>query len=335
MTTNKTILIAIVTLFLNYSAISQNCNLAIKDGSKLTLTAYSWTNPGLYDPKFQKLKEDKKDEQILAFNQSVSAGKVTPSGTYPMAYSVMKAPSKDGGDQYTLTTTIAGKEYSSYAFCKNDTILLYRNLGSVELSDGKGGSLGFTIQGAQILPLKINVGDKLPTYDDVSVLYPTTLDKTLKRTVIDQTSHTVYGDPMASSVQYKLRQIDVKVKETFNFSSHTVHYKNAMVTGEEEVNIGGIKYKAYIINSETWTKPTLSVSYETADEAVKKSEKKANEIIQESFTKTPKKQSTNELGYMVSYLKEWFVPEIGGIVKSESYDAFGSISGSLSLTSIE
>jgi hypothetical protein len=42
----------------------------------------------------------------------------------------------------------------------------------------------------------------------------------------------------------------------------------------------------------------------------------------------------NEKGYMVSYLKEWYVPVIG-IVKSESYDMMGGIAGGMSVTAIE
>jgi len=118
--TLKTNLTTLVIMFTSYSTFSQNCSLVIKDGSKLTLTAYSWTNPNLYDPKFQKLKEDKKDEQILSYNQSVSTGKLAPASTYPMTYTIKKTASNNGGDDYTLTTTIAGKDYSSYALCKND-----------------------------------------------------------------------------------------------------------------------------------------------------------------------------------------------------------------------
>jgi len=139
---NKTLLAAIAFLFISYSSFSQNCNLAIKDGSKLTLTAYSWTNPNLYDPKFQKLKDDKKDEQILAYNESVLSGKVAPASTYPMIFTVKKAAAEIGGDEYALTTSIAGKDYSAYVLCKNDTLYSYRNKGVVDLPDGKGGSLG-------------------------------------------------------------------------------------------------------------------------------------------------------------------------------------------------
>jgi hypothetical protein len=331
----RVIVASLAVIAFGYPAYTQSCNLALKDGSKLKLTANTWANPSLYDPKFQKLSDAKKDEQILAFNQDVASGKIAPASAYPLSYTVKKSPVKDGGDQYTITTNIAGKDYSSYAVCKGDTLLFYRNLGVVEMPDTKGGTMGFTIQGAQVLPLKLKVGDRLPTYDDITILYPSTFDQTLKRTVMDQTSYTTIGDPMASSVNYKLRQVDVKVRETFNFSAHTIHYKNAVVLAEEDITISGQPYKAYVISSETWTKPTMTVSYETADEQVKKSEKKTNEIIEESLSKKLYKETTNELGYTVSYIKEWFVPQIGGIAKAESYDAFGGILGRTMLLSLE
>lgn len=330
MTTNKTVVTIIAALFSGYSAFSQNCNLAIKDGGKLTLTAYSWTNPNLYDPKFQKLKDDKKDEQILAYNQSVSSGSLAPASTYPMVYTIKKETAKSGGDEFTLTMTIAGKEYSSYGLCKNDTLYSYRNKGVVELPDGKGGSLGFAIQSPQILPVNLKVGDKLPTYEDINFLYPTSSEKRLKMVftkVIPETdthyANTVWGT------------IEVDGRQTLTFSSRIIHYMYAEVTGEEEVTISGTKYKAYLIESETWNKGKMDVSYETNYKEVNDYYAKITEKGQKKFDKMMlRKGLTNELGFSVSYLKEWFVPSLG-IVKSESYDNLGGIAGGMVVTGLE
>ncbi len=333
--TTKALQTFVVTLFLSYSAFSQNCNVVIKDGSKMNISTYIWAMPNLYDPKFIKQKEAAKDQQILAFNESVSSGKAVPATNSPYTIVVKKETAKEGGDQYTLTVTVAGKDYPSYVFCKNDTLFFYRNLGAVDIPDGNGGSNGFMLTGTQVLPMKLKVGDKIPPYDDMLVLYPQTFDKTVKKNVMDMVTHTAMGDPMASSVKYNLRQVDVKVRETFSFSTHTVHYMNAVVTGEEELTIGGVKYKAYIINSETWSKPKIDVSIETADEEVRKSEKKGNELLQESLLKSPRKQSTNSLGYLVTYLTEWFVPELPGVVRSETYDASGIIAATVAVTGVQ
>src|SRR5438045_4212676 len=102
--TTKTTLIALVIIGTGYSASSQNCNLIIKEGSKVTVTAYSWANANLSDPKFQKLKDGEKDEQILAYNQSVLSGKLAPASTYPMNFTVKKGTTATGGDEFILTT---------------------------------------------------------------------------------------------------------------------------------------------------------------------------------------------------------------------------------------
>ncbi|HNB81704.1 MAG TPA: hypothetical protein PLP14_06355, partial [Chitinophagaceae bacterium] len=88
-----------------YSALAQDCHIAYKDGSTFTSTAYSWTNPHLYDPKFQKLKDEKKDELISKYNNEVQTGKIQPTSTYPMVFSVKRSTLNSGGEEYTLTTS--------------------------------------------------------------------------------------------------------------------------------------------------------------------------------------------------------------------------------------
>ena len=109
----------------------------------------------------------------------------------------------------------------------------------------------------------------------------------------------------------------------------------AEVTGEEELTISGTKYKAYIIESETWNKGKMDVSYETNYKDVNDYYAKMVQKSQKRFDKMMLlKGNTNELGYSVSHLKEWYVPAIG-IVKSESYDNLGGIAGGMSLTALE
>lgn len=318
--TPKLHLIAFVMMITSYTALSQDCNLAYKDGSKFTSTAYSWTNPHLYDPKFQKLKDDKKDELIDNYNNDVLSGKIPPASTYPMTFSVKKATLSTGGNEYTLTMNIGGKDYSSYLICKDDTMYSYRNKGVVELPDGKGGSLGFTIQSPSKIPLNIKVGDKLPSFSDLSFLNPITTETRTKYIQME-------GDYM---VTYSLKAL-----ETLSFSSNTIHHMFAEVTGEEEITISGTKYKAYIIESEKWNKGKMDKSVVTAYSDVNEAFKKGMEKMQTKSDKMMiKKGVTNELGYTVSYLKEWFVPALG-IVKTESYDNLGGIAGGSNTTELK
>lgn len=313
-------LLAFATLFANYTAFSQNCNLVYKDGGKFTSTAYSWTNPHLYDAKFQKLKDDKKDEMIINYNNDVNSGKIAPASTYPMTFSVKKVSLTNGSDEYTLTTNIGGKDYSSYLICKGDTMYSYRNKGVVELPDGKGGSLGFTIQGPSKFPKNLKVGDKLPSFSDMSFLNPVTTEIKTKYIQME-------GDYM---VTYSLKAL-----ETLSFSSNTIHHMFAEVTTEEEITIDGKKYKAYIIESQKWHKGKMDQSVTTAYSDVNEAAKKGAEKVMVKAEKAMiKKGITNELGYMVSYLKEWFVPELG-IVKTESYDNLGGIAGASVISGVE
>lgn len=313
-------LVILVISLTNYTAFSQNCNIALKDGSKFTSTAYSWTNPNLYDPKFQKLKDDKKDELIANYNNDVHTGKIRPASTYPMTFVVKKSSLSTGGDEYTATVNIGGKDYSSYLICKNDTLYSYRNRGVVELPDGKGGSLGFTIQSPSILPINMKVGDKLPSFSDLSFLDPITTEIRTKHIQME-------GDYM---VTYSLKAL-----ETLSFSSNTIHHMFAEVTGEEEITISGTNYKAYIIESEKWHKGKMDISVVTAYRDVNEAAKKGIERGTSKWDKMMlKKGVTNELGYMVSYLKEWFVPALG-IVKTESYDNLGGIAGGSVTSALE
>jgi hypothetical protein len=317
-------------MFTSYSAFTQNCNLALKDGSKLTTTAYSWTNPSLYDPAFQKLKDEKKDAQILAYNQSVSSGTLAPASVYPMTSTVKKVAAAAGGDEYTITTTIGGKDYSSYAICRNDTFYSIRNKGIVDLPDGKGGSLGFSIQSPQVLPLNLKIGDKLPTYEDINFLYPTSSAQRLKMVYTEEIPETA-----THYAGWVWGTIEVDGKQSLTFSSRIINYMFAEVTGEEEVTISGTKYKALIIESEKWNKGKMDVSYETNYKDVNDYYAKMVEKSQKRFDKMMlRKGNTNELGFSVSYLKEWFVPSIG-IVKSESYDNLGGIGGGMSITGLQ
>lgn len=310
----------LIALMLMQSLQAQDCNFAFKDGGKLTSTAYSWTNPYVYDPKFQKLKDEKKDELIASYNADVLSGKIAPSGTYPYTFTVKKNALASGATEYILTTNIAGKDYSSFLVCKGDTLFSYRNKGPVLLNDANGKELGFTIQDPQKMPLNLKVGDKLPTFNDISFLYPTTSETRTKYVQVVEDYMVIYS---------------LKALETLSFSSHTIHYMFAEVTGEEELVFAGTKYKAYTIESQTWTKGKMDMSVVTAYRDVNEACKKGmDKTMAKAEKMMVKKGVTNELGYMVSYLKEWYVPQLG-IVKTETYDKFGGIAGGSLTTSIE
>src|SRR4051812_1567584 len=116
----KTTFSILASLLICFGSFSQDCNLIYKDGAKIKLLIKSWTNPLMGDMKFLKQKDEKRDEQIIKYNSDVAAGKIPPTSTYPLSYTVSKAVIP-AGDEYRLGVNIAGKDYFSFVVCKNDT----------------------------------------------------------------------------------------------------------------------------------------------------------------------------------------------------------------------
>lgn len=332
------------------SAMAQNCYPLIKEGSKMKLDIKSWNTPIVSDPKFLKAKADKQDEIVADFNAKVIAGNMPEAANYPMTYTAKKIGVKNG-EEFQFTTNISGKDYSSYSLCSNDTMYQSRNRGPIELPDASGNILGYTIQGAQVLPMHLKVGDRLPTFDDISILFPTSTDITVKKRVFShnetstttgygyatdsRTGQTGYGEYTKTTTRAVYDMIDVDVRQTLSTSGHSVHYMYAEVTAEDEVTINGTKYKAFVIESENWTKMKMNVSYESADAEVVKQQTDQMNKMQGKFAKMmTRRQFTNDAGYMVMYSKEWFVPGIG-ITKTITYDMYGAIASVITLAGIE
>jgi hypothetical protein len=341
------------TILLSVTVISQNCGQGIKDGGKLTLVIQSWANPLLQEGKFLKAKDEKKDEQIAAYNTDVQSGKIAAASNYPMSFLFKKSTVK-GLDEYTMTTTISGVDYSSYLFCNHDTLYQFRNLGVVRIGTAEN-PVGETVQGAQILPTNMKVGDVLPTFQDYSFLYPQTMDATVKirtsagfRMSSDLKDGTYISSSTGSftnGLHYEntpheiFKQVPVNVKETFSFSGHTINYVHALVKSEEQVTISGVSYKAFVIESETWNNTKMTADYKSVDKKFTTEQISADIASQDKkVEKKMERQALkigylNELGYNVTYKKEWFVPAIG-IVKTIAFDTFGGISTIMTTTEL-
>ena len=340
----------LLMLFMSTAAMAQSCgNLLIKDGGKLHLDIRTYSGPYISDPKFMKASAGKKDEMVAAFNAAVLAGTITPAAKIPTDYTVSKTVTKSG-DEYKVSTKISGVEYSGYSICRDDTLYIARNRGVVLVGDEKN-PYGFAIQGVQVIPMHLKVGDALAPFDDVSFTFPTSTDITAKKRVFShmetssstefgfatdsRTGVSGFGEYTKTTTNAIYKTIDVDVRQTLSLSSHAIQGVNGRVTGEEEVTLNGVKYKAYILESESWTKSNVNSSYESADEEVAKEQKAYADKYQAKVDKmNVKKQFTNKLGYTVMYSKSWLVPALGN-VKTVTYDPFGSISSVSVLTGFE
>lgn len=322
-------------------ALAQTCKLAIPEEGMSTLSIRTFAGPMMTDPKFMKLKDAKKDEAVALFNAGVVAGTIPPASNTDMTFKIKKAV-VEAGDEYTVSYNVGGVDYASYVVCKDDTLYIARNRG-VMFVGPPDNPIGFTIQGIQKVPVHMKVGDVLEPYEDVSFMFPTSADVTLKKTVFShmrttssdhfgfatdsRTGESGLGPYTKTTTSAVYKDIDVAARQTLTFSSHSIQGMNTVVTGTEEVTVAGVKYTAYIIESESWSKGSMTTDYESADEAVnQQSEAFAAKIQGKQERLLMKKGFTNELGYMVMYGKTWFVPELGGGVIMESYDLTGAIS---------
>jgi hypothetical protein len=190
----------------------------------------------------------------------------------------------------------------------------------------------------------MKVGDVLPSFEDFGFLFPESSEYIAKKQVFDhyekqssssdfgffvdsQTGKSGFGPysktPPAKAV---FKTIDVAMRKTISVSSHAIQGVNQVVTGEKEVTIGGKKYKAFIIESESWSKMNINSTYESADAEFNNALAEADKKLVRQMGKFMPKNYTNKLGYSVMSSTGWFVPQLGGAVKTISYDNFGAIS---------
>jgi hypothetical protein len=201
--------------------------------------------------------------------------------------------------------------------------------------------------------MNMKVGDVLPSCEDLGFLFPTTTDVTLYKKVLagyEMVHSTRYGPGIDSRTGQSCgncawdvstpvavyKSVPVAARQTTTVSSYALQGMNSRVVAEEEVTVGGKKYKAFIIESESWSKSNVKTSYESAEAEVNAAQVKTDKKYLAKLEKTMvRKNYTNELGFMVMNSTVWFVPQLGGAVKSVSYDAFGAISTIMTMTKVE
>jgi hypothetical protein len=304
-------------IFVSAFLIAQDCS-KIKPGSKYKITSYRYFNDEVFQPSFMKMKEEKKDERVAEFNDKVLSGKQASAGGGTYVYDVVSSPEVRGEANLVFSTKIDGKEYRSGVGCKNDTMYFTRILGPNFMVD-KGDTMGFGTLGMQVIPNNLKVGDKLKSYEDIGVTFPTTkaYQTTMKKKIGS------YSTSTEIITLYKL--IPVDVRESTTFTSQSINYAIAEVVAEEEVTIDGQKYKAFKIESQSWTKGKLDKSYESSNAEWQALAEKGDAKVKAKMQKLMiRKGFTNSLGYLVSYRTEWFVPGIG-VAKMDIYDNYGNI----------
>lgn len=328
---------------------SQSC-LNYQEGQKIYATSGSWLNMGTFDPKFAGMKEEKQNSIVDAHNKSVADGSLKSSGGGDFTFNI-KSVSESGNQKVALlSTSFNNVEYKYLYACKNDTLFFSRSLGPVP-TVLNGDTFGVTIMGIQAIPNNLKIGDVIPPYEDLTIVFPKVSKYQVAAKVFAgyRTSTTVengfgYDQSSGKYVQGEWNvtrtsavydHVMVDVKETVNSNMHAINYFYAQVTREEELEIDGKKYKAFVIESENWSKVGVQFNYESENQQVANQLTKEMERATKAVIRTTSKKGfTNSLGYTVLYKTEWFVPGLG-VIQAVTYDKYGSLVSKTVTTAIK
>jgi hypothetical protein len=337
-TTVFTAILITFSMSLSIKTNAQSCGLDVyKEGQTVTFDIRTWINPMLFDPAFIKLKEKKKQEKLRQYSEDVKSGKLKPNVTH-FSYRIDSANFSEKSQRIMLKAKVGEQEFTSMALCQNDTMYMTRNVGPVTTEvDGK--ILGISIQGVQKIPVKIKVGDFLEPYDDYMLGMPVTSNYTMKHKefagmetvhyVERNTHHFVdgklaYGDWNVTQTQAVYNTIDVAVRQTTTNNIHIINYAMAYVSGEEEVEFNGNTYKAFIIESERWSKNITKTTFEASHQEVIENAKKIQDKFKDKVAKKMLKSGIiNEQGFAILAMREWYVPGVG-VVKMAAIDKYGA-----------
>lgn len=306
------------------SAFSQQRLSLIRDGLSINVLSRTWENTLPGDPKFVKANKEVKDEMIAARNEEIISGR-TESHRNLWTYKVTKEHSPEGVENFKYSTVIIGKEHVFHAGITADTLYIYRSAGATPFSGDSAGK-GFIYEGAQKVPLHIQLGDQLPVYEDLDLVFTS-----VKKTIVaglEETGGTIWG-------YNALDKVDPTILNTAIVRKQNFYQVDARISRTDEILIAGKKYDAYVITSECWTKQGVNCNFKSSRLEAAKAEGKLERTNGSKNTKHPQKsQNTNEAGYIVSYREEWFVPELG-IVKTRVYDSYNAIVSELAIISFK
>ena len=313
-------LCTIAFVLIGIAAFSQNC-LPVKQGQKYTLSSTSYDTPVAQDiNKWTKTKPNKREQIIAEHNENVVSGKMKPKYTFEMTYDVSEVNKLDGKDHALMTTTINNVKYESHITCDNDNIYMARHYGFQEAKDPQGNKTGYSMLGVAKFPKTLNIGDAVEPYIDYVWTYPKS--QVYQHNVVIASGQSSAGHGLTKSwIQY----VPVDVQETKSNFTRQIHNMNSEITEIVDFKLGKDTYSAYVIESEVWTKTETDYSYKSDDSRIDidKMNEKVSAYWQEKIErKMERKKLSNDMGFIVSYKTEWYVPELGIvnlIVKSQGF----------------
>ncbi|MES2680357.1 MAG: hypothetical protein V4635_10750 [Bacteroidota bacterium] len=301
-------------LLIGFQAISQSPAMQLRDGMSIEVLNRTWNNELLNDAKFKAAPKETRDELIAARNEAIISGK-TESKRNLVTYKITKEHSPAGMENFKHTAYVIGREQTFHLSVTKDTLFICGSAGLLPFAGEKAGS-GFSYEGVQKIPFHLRLNDQLPVYESLQATYPPT-----KKNIImglEETGGTIWT--------YKgLDKADPELLKICTVTHQTFYEVDAKVGRTEDIVIEGKKYNAFVIESETWTKPFTNETFTSSRKELMKAENKMDRRLNPKFSKeNPKTDFTNEAGYTPGYKEEWFVPELG-IAKTRVYDKYGAI----------
>lgn len=326
----------VIAFSLNLNA--QKCT-QFEQGQVIKSSMKSWFCTQPLMPDWAKMKPAAKAKFVEEYNIKAESGAEKPAyeGSFETIIKeiLFLHDKPELGELVVSSTTIAGVDYISNTLCKGDTIFIVRGDDRLTYTKGPNGEItGHSITGVQKIPKNLKVGDVLPMYEDYSTTLPTNKDwttsvqeitgyKEVKTTWQEQDMNNVLWDKTLTKSEAVWENVAVHVKMESQFVMQVKYWVNANVVREEELEIDGKKYKAYVIESQKWTKGTTQSVIVSDNKKWNNTYERVNKRIQKKSNKEIAKMGImNEEGYMINFFTEWFVPNLG-IVKSESYDMNG------------
>ncbi|MDX2001728.1 MAG: hypothetical protein SFW35_04825 [Chitinophagales bacterium] len=338
------LIIAFTVLAMTASSQTTTGGLLLTKGMTIESEIIGYKTPLLLDGvKWIKMKPKEKAATVIKFNDDVASGKIVPTSKTPVPTIIKEVTDANGSMVYTGTTRIGVTDYKLTLKVDNDTVHYLLNDGLPFPIPGKNNdTIGIWCFGVRHFPKTIEVGSFLPGYINEMNLFPTDL-KTSRREYFNFDAGTGYSYSGFVTVR-KTRTMQVN-----SITINTPYY----VVAKEEVEVAGKKYTAYKLLNEQLSKsnintvvkddPSIYFDNKAISDAIKDylvdrgrgwdtPEKKA-EILEKMQSQTG--MATNEQGYLVNLQENWYVPELGLIVKSRYFDGTGALQMESSITAIK
>lgn len=316
--------------------------LALGSGTTIDTEILSYTTPLQKDAlAWVKMKPKKKVEAVMLHNADVLAGKVAPVARTPIPTVIKDVVRKDGITTCTGTTRLGVTDYRLTLHQTADSVYYLLNDGLQFAIPGKAGdTVGVWCFGPRVFPVRPTTDMYLPGHINEMDLLPHDLKlnrKELFRFGKDGYSYSGY----------------VNVRKTVRMQVNNIMMNTPyLVAGTEQIEISGKTYTAYHLINEFWTKLN-SNAVVTEDPATYFNDKALSDMVKEHLAErgrgwdTPERKAailekmqsatgmtTNAQGYMVSMQENWYVPELGLMIRSRSYDASGALQMESKVTAI-